>query len=106
MQVIGRPSLGPGDCVQDVAESAPQLRAWPHAMGSVEVGRFAFQSVIQPASNDPLLLSTRPLPPLRCVWTPLPGCGRQPALHAFANARKRPTVTSYLSSAKVLTVAG
>src|SRR5580692_522025 len=52
--------------------------------------------------------STKPAPPFKCVCLPEPARGVKPVppFQAFANCLNRPTVTSYLSRRKVLTVAG
>src|SRR5580704_13140080 len=51
---------------------------------------------------------SKPPPSFKCVCLPEPGFAFQPSppFQAFTNCRNRPTVTSYLSRRKVLTVAG
>lgn len=51
-------------------------------------------------------MALKPEPPFRCECFPLPGVGRHPATQAATNLRIRPTVTSYLSRRKSLTVVG
>src|SRR5579859_234658 len=71
------------------------------------VGSHVFHADRQPLSCAPVpLLSMTPSPACTCVWMPAPGSGRHPPTHARTKLRKRPTLTSYLSSAKELTFAG
>jgi hypothetical protein len=104
-QLTGRLSCEPGELVQ-VEVPARQLRF-------VSVGDIlTTYEATQPCSLVPgVALFASPRPPFNCVWMPEPAGGVQPVppsggKTAFTNWRKRPTVTSYLSSRKLFTVAG
>src|SRR5262245_5456362 len=97
------------------AGAAVHVLAAPHDVRFATVGaRLPSSAATHPFScatpaSPPT--SVRPSPPPRCVCLPAPSVGRQPvppspASTALTNWRKRPTVTSYLSSRKSLTVAG
>jgi hypothetical protein len=59
------------------------------------------------AARLPFQLASHPLPAiLACAPAPLVGAVVRTPLPAITNARNLPTVTSYLSSQKLLTVAG
>jgi hypothetical protein len=72
-----------------------------------EVGKTVavFQLASQPDSYPPTPLADSPLPPFKCACFPAPAEGFQPPITAATYGRKRPTVTSYLSSRNPLTCA-
>src|SRR5258708_3068860 len=104
-QSMGSCSLTSGASVHDAYAAASHARTVFHAVRSP--GRTVFHPLRHPPSCKPEpVLSTTPRPLARWVWMPSPEWGLQPATHASTKRRKRPTLTSYLSRAKELTVAG
>src|SRR5580658_180479 len=95
---MGRLSSAPGDDVQ-----VPY--GYPHCKLVVHWAAVVASSAVHDASQPPSVPPFTP-PPRRCVCFPAPVDGAHPPTTAATNGRKRPTVTSYLSSRKLLILAG
>ena len=95
MQFIGRLSLAPGVSVHDPLVA---LHFTAATSAAVFAARFVFQAASQPPWPA-MPLSVRAPAPVDggFACTPMP---------ALTNCRNRPTVTSYVSNRKSLTVAG
>src|ERR1041384_2969132 len=92
MQFIGRCSLAAGVSVHVWKVGSHLIAA---ASATVFAARFAFQATSQPLAGI-----------FTCAPSPGSGGNACVPLPAFTNARNRPTDTSYLSSRKLLIVAG
>src|SRR5258708_5937652 len=105
-QLIGRFSLLTTEGVH-VAHADAQTSTRLVLVGATLLLSDASQpgSYVAPASSP---TPASPLPPFTCACLPEPSDGFPPAplLHELTNCRKRPTVTRYLSSRKLLTGPG
>ena len=94
-QVMGRPSFVPGTSVHVGGSLVPSLHARSRRNDAWSAGKNAFQLASHP------LFGTR-----GCAPAPAGGADDARLMYAPTKARKRPTVTSYLSSANAATAIG